>query len=170
MSKKRPAGAFFWGSAAAVFALDQATKWVVFKGPVNSREYEVLPGVFFRLDCSTNVGIAWGLFQRWPQAVLLAGVIAAVAVVYYYYRYGRKSLAEATALGMVLGGAAANLADRAFIGQVRDFLAFRAGDFRWPTFNAADTFITAGAVLLTIAFLRAGRGVAPPANAKTGHK
>jgi signal peptidase II len=61
----------------------------------------------------------------------------------------------AIALGLVLGGALGNLADRLIRGHggaVIDFIDFQW----WPVFNVADMAITIGAVLLVIAGFREG--------------
>ena len=50
-------------------------------------------------------------------------------------------------LGLVIGGATSNLADRVLRGAVVDFIAVG----RWPTFNLADAAIVTG-----VAFLLAG--------------
>ena len=52
--------------------------------------------------------------------------------------------------GLMLGGAVANLLDRLIGGSVIDVL--HTG--WWPTFNAADSFITVGAGLLALSSLR----------------
>ncbi len=48
----------------------------------------------------------------------------------------------------MLGAALGNVIDRIMIGAVVDFLDFHAGGWHWPAFNAADSAITCGAVLL----------------------
>ena len=169
MDKSRPSRTIFWGCAAAVFAADQVSKWLAFGSPSNSREYTILPGVFFRLENPGNVGIAWGLLQNWPQVVLAAGAVAAVVVLYYYYKCSVTSRVEVASLGLIFGGAAGNLVDRAFVGHVRDFLAFRIGGFHWPTFNIADTFISGGALLMIGVFLMAGKTTGP-SERKSGGK
>jgi signal peptidase II len=66
----------------------------------------------------------------------------------------------AVAVGLILGGAAGNLCDRAFRagdgflgGAVVDFI-----DLQWyPVFNVADMCVVGGAVLLLIATARDGR-------------
>ena len=69
-------------------------------------------------------------------------------------------LPVAIALGLVLGGAFGNLADRLFRepglfrGAVVDFIDLRW----WPVFNLADSAITCGCILLV---LTAGAGVRP---------
>jgi signal peptidase II len=50
----------------------------------------------------------------------------------------------AVGLGLALGGAASNLADRILRGAVVDFIAVGP----WPTFNLADAAMVAGAALL----------------------
>ncbi len=50
----------------------------------------------------------------------------------------------------MFGGATGNLLDRAKTGMVIDFLDFGIGKTRWPTFNIADSAITAGIVLLIL--------------------
>jgi signal peptidase II len=66
-------------------------------------------------------------------------------------------------LGLVLGGALGNLADRLFRppgpfrGRVIDFVDFRV----WPTFNLADAAVVCGAIVLALASLRGNRSVEP---------
>jgi len=51
-------------------------------------------------------------------------------------------------LGLALGGAASNLADRIFRGGVVDLVDVRV----WPVFNAADVAIVAGLALALVPF------------------
>lgn len=55
---------------------------------------------------------------------------------------------EATALGLIAGGAAGNIVDRVHQGAVTDFLDFHIGNWHWPTFNMADVAISIGVALL----------------------
>ena len=52
-------------------------------------------------------------------------------------------------LVLILGGALGNLYDRIALGFVVDFIDLRV----WPVFNAADSFITVGGVMLALALL-----------------
>ena len=52
------------------------------------------------------------------------------------------------ALGLVIGGALGNAADRAFRGAVADFFYFHYQSFSWYVFNVADIAIVAGVALL----------------------
>ena len=158
MDNKRPAQALFWALAAAAVCIDQLTKWAIYERSVTSRAFVVVPGVFFRLAPTGNPGVVWGLFGGWPGAVFAVGVLAAMGVTYFFYRYCEKSLKEAAALGIILGGAVGNLSDRAFVGHVRDFLEFKIYSHYWPTFNFADSFITVGAGILIVVFLSSSKG------------
>lgn len=61
----------------------------------------------------------------------------------------RKSLAV-LALSMVLGGGLGNLFDRVNMGYVVDFIDIGF----WPVFNLADSFVSIGAVMLTVLWLK----------------
>ncbi len=61
-------------------------------------------------------------------------------------------------LALILGGAVGNLVDRVMSGSVTDFIDVYVGTHHWPTFNAADSAITIGIVLLDVR-----RPVRPPA-------
>jgi lipoprotein signal peptidase len=54
-------------------------------------------------------------------------------------------------LGLLLGGALGNMADRLRLGYVVDFVDIGIGDLRWYTFNMADAAISAAIVLLVAA-------------------
>ena len=58
------------------------------------------------------------------------------------------------ALSMILAGAVGNLYDRIRYGYVIDFLEFYIGDYRWPSFNVADSAISTGVVLLALEIFR----------------
>lgn len=103
------------------------------------------------MDLTTNTGAAFSLFQGNGQVL---GVIAIAVVALIWFVLGDTSRRiEAISLGLVLGGALGNLADRAFRGD--QFLSGAVVDWidLWfiPTFNAADTAITFGVVLLLAA-------------------
>jgi signal peptidase II len=85
----------------------------------------------------------------------------AVAVIVYILRAARKlrSLPWAITLGLLLGGATGNLADRIFRspglfrGDVVDWIELP----HWPVFNLADSAIVCGGVLAVLLALRGVR-------------
>ena len=106
-------------------------------------------GDWVRLIFSQNSGALFGLFR--DQAVLFGLVSLGVIglIVGYHGRAGR-SLYLSIALGLLLGGAIGNLVDRLRLGYVVDFVDIGIGDWRFYTFNVADSAITC-AILLLIA-------------------
>jgi signal peptidase II len=134
--------------AAAVLAADQLSKWLV-RREAAELPWRLLGGI--RIDLHYNRGIS---FSRLADAgdVVIALVAAvsggvAVALVLAPARYR-------PALGIILGGALANVVDRLrFDGAVADFIRL----WGWPTFNLADVAIVAGTGLLALQVLRASR-------------
>ena len=110
---------------------------------------------FFNLSLVYNPGAAFsflstaGGWQRWVLSGIALGV--SLLIVFWLARLPRQLWLSVTSLGLVLGGAVGNLADRVRLGQVVDFLDFHYAGLHWPAFNVADAAITVGAVCLIIA-------------------
>ena len=137
--------------AAVVGVLDQATKWWIVDAFMQPpRVIPVAP--FFNLVLAWNRGVSFGMFDSdsdltvWILSALALVIVMALAV--WLRRADR--LTVAAALGLVIGGALGNVADRLQFGAVRDFLDFHAAGYHWPAFNVADASITVGAVLLVL--------------------
>jgi signal peptidase II len=110
-------------------------------------------GNFFRLTLGYNTGVAFGLFANggiFPLIVTGSIIAILAAWLFFTIRSGDLSSTTLWPLGMILGGAVANFADRMVDGRVTDFLDFGLGTARWPTFNMADSFIVVGALLLLL--------------------
>ena len=60
--------------------------------------------------------------------------------------------------GLIIGGAAGNLLDRARWGSVIDFIDFGFRRNWWPVFNLADSAITIGVILFALTLLGDGGG------------
>ena len=84
------------------------------------------------------------------RTLLLTGIAAIVflGVVLYAWRSPAGDGVLQTALALISGGAVGNLIDRIRLDSVTDFLRFYLGAHEWPSFNVADSAITAGVVLL----------------------
>ena len=112
-----------------------------------------------------NPGVAFSLASGAPTGAVFAitaAVTAGVAALVWVVAPGASRLRRA-ALAAVLGGAVANLTDRAMDGVVTDYL--HTG--WWPTFNLADTAIVVGALLLVLTGTAKGEtGGAGPADAR----
>lgn len=117
------------------------------------RLHEPVPvlGEWFRLTLGYNTGVAFGLFAnggRWPLVV--TGFVIAGLVIFLLKGLlaGELPRLAAWPIGLILGGAIANFADRLPDGRVTDFLDVGLDAARWPTFNLADSFIVVGAAIL----------------------
>lgn len=141
--------------AAGVIVADQLTKWWVVSALAIGETHTLVPGVLY-LHRVENSGAAFGLLPGAGSFIALGAVAAAVLIVLVVHRL--EGRLESVAMGLVLGGAVGNLADRIFRGpglvdgKVVDFVRF---DFwrSFPAFNVADTGITVGACLVILALL-----------------
>lgn len=145
-------------AAAALFAVDQLSKWAV-TGPLGIRNLGDSRTIttFFDLRFVPNVGISLGLlpadgdWTRWALVALTGAIALGVAI----WMWRESNRADQAALGLVLGGALGNILDRVRFGYVVDFADLHFGEWRpFLVFNVADAAITIGVlVLLVRAFL-----------------
>ncbi|MCK9240680.1 signal peptidase II [Desulfocurvus sp.] len=147
--------------AAVVLALDALTKALVQDALPLYARVEIVPG-FFNLVHVLNKGAAFGILSDesigWQRAFFIVTALVAVGVIMHLIHTGHaRERFGAWGLGLVLGGALGNLADRVRIGYVVDFLDFHAAGWHWPAFNVADIGITCGVGLLIVSFYRLER-------------
>ena len=136
----------FLGLAAVVVVLDQVTKAILVAN-LDPGEVVTLIGDYVRLVFSQNSGALFGMFK--DQAILFGIVsIGVVGLIVYYHGQAGRSLYMSIALGLLLGGAVGNMADRLRLGYVVDFVDIGIGDLRWYTFNVADAAISTSIVML----------------------
>jgi signal peptidase II len=146
--------------AAAVAVLDRLTKIYVRGHFSNFDSVNVIQG-WIRIIHTENPGAAFGMFADGNPAIrgiVLVGVSVGVLLFVVNVLLKRSGPMAGTlsrvALGFILGGAIGNLYDRIVAGTVTDFLEVYNGGWAFPAFNAADSAITVGAVLLLINLLR----------------
>lgn len=133
------------GLAAGAAVLDWLTK-VVASTTLDNGPIEV--GSLITLRLSHNSGVAFGLGDSLPGPLLIA--LTGLVTIALTFVAVRGALGPWWVGGLVLGGAFANVADRALGGTVVDFLDLGW----WPSFNLADVWITGGALLLVLVSLR----------------
>jgi signal peptidase II len=128
-------------TAGLVVVLDQATKQLAATRIARGDEVAVFPGLDF--TNTRNTGVAFGALQGGGLIVaILIGLSLALLVGYFWAHRDLPWLW--LPVGMLLGGALGNLADRAREGAVIDFI----DPVAWPAFNVADSCIVVGVVLL----------------------
>ena len=134
--------------AAAVVALDQATKHYFHNLLVVEGRHVIEVTWFFNLVTVWNTGISFGLFSSAAAAIALVGMAMAIVAGLLIWLVRVDAQGLALALGMVIGGACGNVIDRLRFGAVFDFLDFHVLGWHWPAFNVADSAITVGVALL----------------------
>lgn len=104
-----------------------------------------------------NKGISFGMFSdstlilRW----ILIAFTSIIATVVCIYAFRERKVMMRFAFGLVTAGAIGNIIDRLSQRKaVVDFIDFHIGDWHWPTFNIADSFIAIGAFFLFIEIFR----------------
>lgn len=133
------------GSAAAtataglVVAVDQATKKLANANIERGGEVNI----FFGLDLTNtrNTGVAFGALEG---AGLVVGILIGVSLTLLlaYFVVNRAMPWLWLPVGLLLGGALGNLADRVREGAVIDFI----DPVAWPAFNVADACIVVGVI------------------------
>jgi signal peptidase II len=138
----------------AVCAIDVLSKILVV-AELSSRPPMTLLGGLITLQLYRNAGAAFGVG---PSFTAIYALVAAVVLAAILRMSGRlRSWLWAIALGLVLGGAAGNLADRLFRspgpmrGWVIDWIKL---PYFPETFNLADSALTLGVALLVLASIR----------------
>jgi signal peptidase II len=144
-----------------VVLIDQGTKALI-SGFLELHEYRPLIDGLLSLSCVHNRGAAFGVLNEAGlphQSVVLSvlSLAALGAIAYYFVRLPAAARLPRIALALVLGGAIGNLIDRLRLGYVVDFIHVYWHEHAWPDFNAADSAITVGVVLLILDILREPR-------------
>ena len=128
-------------TAGVVVALDQATKQLVVANIERGEQVDIFLGL--DLTNTRNTGVAFGAFEG--AGLLVAILIGlSLALLVGYFALHRDMPLLWLPVGLLLGGALGNLADRARDGAVIDFI----DPVAWPAFNLADACIVIGVAML----------------------
>ncbi|MFE9421820.1 signal peptidase II [Kitasatospora sp. NPDC006697] len=139
--------------ALLVFLIDLSSKLLVV-AKLEGRSPIRIIGDAVSLQVIRNSGAAFGM----GQTMTIVFTVIAAAVVVVIWRISRRlySLPWAIALGLLLGGAVGNLADRifrspaTFRGHVVDFISVQ----HFAVFNLADSAIVCGGILVVLLSFR----------------
>ena len=118
-------------------AVDQVTKAIAIASLERGEEVNV----FLGLDMTyvRNEGVAFGALEG-GGPILVVVIAVALAGLTAYFALNSAVPLLWLPVGLVLGGALGNLADRAREGAVIDFI----DPIAWPAFNLADAAIVVG--------------------------
>lgn len=144
-----PSDLVFFLVAALVVTLDQVTKHLI---RANLALGESVPDEGpLRLTHVTNTGAAFGILQGQTLFLVVTTFFGLAAILLYYLYPPMEHGILRLALGLQLGGAVGNLADRVRVGKVTDFVDVGP----WPAFNVADSSIVVGVTIIIGFFLLA---------------
>jgi len=144
-----------------VIALDQWTKALVVANlsPPETRSPIPIIGDYLTIYYIQNSGAAFSLLANNIVLAVLIGVAICVIAYLYARIFNTGPLAFKLIFGLIIGGAAGNLIDRAIRGgYVVDFIFFRIPQigYHFAIFNIADASIWIGVVLLFLFILLGG--------------
>ena len=151
MSQQKSGLSFLWLSAVA-FLLDLLTKYIVVQKFDLYESVNVLP--VFNLTYVRNYGAAFSFladhdgWQKYFFILLAMGISLMLA--YFMKKNRADQTLQNAAYALIIGGALANMVDRAYNGFVVDFFDFYWDIYHYPVFNVADIAICIGAGLLAL--------------------
>lgn len=108
---------------------------------------------FFYVTVVHNTGGAWSILDNYGYLFIIFSLLALGILIKFMFSF-KNNLRNNIAFGCMVGGLLSNLADRIFLGYVRDFLDFKIFGYDYPIFNIADIAIVVGVFLLIIAILK----------------
>ncbi|MEI7435673.1 MAG: signal peptidase II [bacterium] len=123
-----------------ILTLDQATKFWIRTAFYHGESWTVVPA-FFSLTYVQNTGAAWGIFGGLNGWLAVLSFVLLVLLAIFRRTWLSDSIAHRIVLGGLIGGILGNLADRARLGYVVDFLDFYCRSWHFPAFNVSDAAI-----------------------------
>ncbi|HEY6331777.1 MAG TPA: signal peptidase II, partial [Blastocatellia bacterium] len=131
--------------------IDQTSKYWVSEKLQGDGDIVLIPGLL-NFSYTENQGIAFGMLNNGNMKWLLVTVslLAIAAVIVYLTRTVARNRVLLVSLALLAGGICGNLVDRIRMGRVIDFIQVYYGNHQFPVFNAADSAITIGALLLAL--------------------
>lgn len=135
------------GIAAIIFALDQASKFLVVKYIPLGESWSFWPALarLFQFTFITNTGAAFGMFPQLGTIFLGIAIVVMIGLPILFHQLPTENLWVRMSVGLLLGGAMGNGIDRILRSYVVDFVDIGF----WPIFNIADISIITGVCILT---------------------
>ncbi|OIO63676.1 hypothetical protein COT48_01375 [Candidatus Woesearchaeota archaeon CG08_land_8_20_14_0_20_47_9] len=127
-----------------VIVIDRLTKAAIM------HQGRLLSTGLLELSYSCNSGSAFGLFQGHASMLVWVSLIA-LGFIFWRIELILKRPALVIPAGLIIGGIVSNAVDRLLFGCVVDFINLHF----WPSFNIADSALCVGAVMASIAVLKA---------------
>lgn len=141
-----------FGLSVFILILDQVSKSIL-ETVIGFQKSIIVVKNFFYLHIVHNAGGAWSIFDNHSWIFIVVSFLAIIVLLKFMFNF-KKNKRNNLAFGLLFGGIVSNLADRIFLGYVRDFLDFQIFSYDFPVFNLADVAIVLGVFLLMIAILK----------------
>ncbi len=155
---------FLFVPAAVVLVVDQITKRMVLNSP--ELQSKVIIDGWLAFNFTKNPGMALGMDWLSTPAISVVAIVATIGIVtYILYTLQKVNFAYLTCMGLIIGGALGNIADRIFMGikggyggvlegHVVDFIHFTLTIGDWAVFpyifNVADVAISTSIIVLLL--------------------
>ncbi len=140
----------------ALIAVDQITKYH-FSHTLNLGDVKPVINDFFYFSYTINTGAAWSFLSdaSWAQTFfkILTSIMLVIFVVMYISSIKKGYKWLKMSLIFLISGTIGNFIDRLTINGVIDFIGFIFGEYNFPIFNLADTFLVVGMIMLLVQFL-----------------
>lgn len=152
---------FAIAAIAASFALDVLIKRLFLSHAADWNGKSWIPGLL-GTHYAWNHGVSFSLFWQSGSfgAAALAALLTIIIVVLGVAAFRTAKPLLAAGLGVIVGGALGNVADRYQHGAVFDFLVLRLGPYPLFVCNSADIFISLGVILIAADALLAPKDAA----------
>jgi signal peptidase II len=156
--------------SVGVIGIDRFTKLLI-KSTMALGESIPVIGDFFRISFILNSGIAFGLFDNNPSPakiplLVVVSLVALGIILYIFITLPKGIKLSGISMGLIFGGAIGNMIDRILKGRVIDFIDVDFPDIamsrinvymtRFPTFNAADSSVFIGILMLLVIIIIQG--------------
>lgn len=134
----------YWVLLVVLLALDYWTKHLATSMIAFREIVDVIQGLFY-FTYVKNTGAAWSLLDQQPYLFLILASVASIVLVVYLVRNAKKmDMLVTSSFVFILAGTVGNLIDRIQFGYVRDFIGVYLGNYAFPIFNLADSFLVIG--------------------------
>jgi signal peptidase II len=131
-----------------ISAISDLTSKIFMKSFLLNEEKISLIWDILSLKLVKNTGIAFSLPIEWLALKIITVLIIAL-IVFYYFKYEKKTKVNQIAFGLIVGWALWNWIERIFNSVVIDFINLKY----FAIFNFADIFINIWVIILIINYL-----------------
>ena len=139
------------------FLIDISSKYIISKIVTLGNSIDIIKN-FLRISYVKNTGAAFSILDGNTLFVTIIGIVIIIMIIWYLYKNKVNKMIDKIGYSLILGGSIGNLFDRVCYGYVRDVIDIQIGEYNYPIFNLADSFIVIGVILLFISAWRDKHG------------